>query len=78
MTTIVNNIEEAVEEIANQLKDKSSYLRNYNLLESVSEYLSNCIDINDEDFDQNAQIYNHLAYDLNWEERGDELFPMSL
>jgi len=78
MTTVVNNIPEAVTEIANQLKDKSSYLHNYNLLESVSDYLDKCIDKDEEDFDQNEQIYNHLAYDLKWEDREDELFPMSL
>jgi len=76
--TIVNNIQEAVTEIANQLKDKSSYLHNYRLLESVSDYLDNCIDKDEEDFDQNEQIYNHLAYDLKWEDSDDELFPMSL
>lgn len=75
---IVTNIKEAVTEIANQLKDKSSYLRNYTLLESVSDYLDDCIDNADDDFDQNEQIYNHVAYDLKWEDREDELFPMSL
>lgn len=78
MTTVVNNIPEAVTEIANQLKDKSFYLHNYNLLESVSDYLDKCINKDKEDFDQSEQIYNHLAYDLKWEYREDELFPMFL
>ena len=76
MTTVVNNIKEAVTVIARQLNNKSSYLHNYNILESVSAYLDKCIDKDEEDFDQNEQIYNHLAYDLKWEDREEELFPM--
>jgi hypothetical protein len=73
--TVVNNIHEAVEEIQKQLNEKDYHLNNYRLLDSVSNYLDKCPDKDDEDFDQSEQIYNHLAYDLNWEE---ELFPMSL
>lgn len=76
--TTVNNIPEAVSEILIQLQDKSSYLHNYRLLESVSDYLDKCIDKDDADFDKSEQIYNHLAYDWNWERDEEELFPMSL
>ncbi len=74
-TTTVNNIQEAVTEIMSQLQDKSSYLHNYDLLESVSDYLSKC-KFDPEDLGD--QIYNHLAYDLKWEENEEEFFPMEL
>jgi hypothetical protein len=74
-TTTVNNIPEAVTEIMSQLQDKSSYLHNYDLLESVSDYLDKC---EFEPEDLGDQIYNHLAYDLKWEQNEEELFPMEL
>ena len=77
-TVTVYDIPEAVTEIMKQLEDKSSYLHNYDLLESVSDYLEKCLDKDDEDFDLGAQIYNHVAYDLKWERDEEELFPMEL
>jgi hypothetical protein len=74
-TTTVNNIPEAVTEIMRQLEDKSSYLHNYALLESVSDYLDKC-EFEPEDLAE--QIYNHLSYDLKWEQNEEELFPMEL
>jgi hypothetical protein len=74
-TTTVNNIPEAVSEIMRQLEDKSNYLHNYQLLESVSDYLNNC---EFEPDDLGEQIYNHLAYDLRWEQNEEEFFPMEL
>lgn len=70
----VYNINEAVTELSRQLKDKSWYLHNYSLLESISDYLDKC----EGDLDQNEQIYNHLAYDLKWIDREEDLFPMQL
>ena len=77
-TVTVYDIPEAVTEIMKQLEDKSSYLHNYDLLESVSDYLEKCPDKDDEDFDIGEQIYNHVAYDLKWERHEEELFPMEL
>lgn len=73
--TEVNNTSEAVSVILEQLQDKSYYLHNYALLESVSDYLDKCLDKNDDDFDKFERIFNHLEYDLKWTE---ELFPMEL
>lgn len=78
MTTIVNNTHEAVEVITTQLNDKSNYPNNYRLLESLDTYLDNCPDKDESDFDKLEQIYNHLAYDLKWEQNEGELFPMEL
>ncbi len=71
-------IQEAVKEIQKQLLEKDFYMHNYSLLDGVENYLDNCIDKNDADFNQAEQIYNYVAYDLKWEDREDELFPMSL
>ena len=77
-TIIVNDIQEAVNEIKKQLSEKDYYMHNYNLLDGVQEYIDNCLDKNSDDFDEGEQIFNYLAYDLKWEEREDELFPMEL
>lgn len=74
--TTVNNLLEAVKEIKKQLADKNFYMYNYRLLDGVDTYLDGCI--HDEDFDEEEQIFNYLAYDLKWEERAEELFPMEL
>lgn len=76
--TTVNTIPEAVTEIEKQLTQKDYFLHNYRLLDGVETYLDNCIDKDEDDFDQSEQIYNYLAYDLKWEDREDELFPMEL
>ena len=75
---IVNDIQEAVNEIKKQLSEKDYYMHNYNLLDGVQEYIDNCLDKNSDDFDEGEQIFNYLAYDLKWEEREEELFPMEL
>ena len=75
---IVNDIQEAVNEIKKQLSEKDYYMHNYNLLDGVQEYIDNCLDKNSDDFDGGEQIFNYLAYDLKWEEREEELFPMEL
>ena len=74
----VYNIHEAIKEIERQLMDKSFFLDNYNLLESCDDYLDKCLDKDDDDFDKSEQLFNFLAYDLNWENRQEELFPMEL
>ena len=74
----VNTIQEAVQEISRQLGDKDFFMHNYTLLNNVEEYLDNCEDRNDPDFDKEEQIFNYVAYDLKWEDREDELFPMEL
>ena len=76
--TTVSTIQEAVTEIQRQLSQRDFFMRNYTLLDSVQRQLDNCIDKDDEDFDQGEQIYNFLAYDLRWERLEDELFPMEL
>jgi hypothetical protein len=75
MTTI-NSIQEAVTEIQHQLSQRDFYMHNYRLLDSVQNYLDNCPE--EESFDEAEQIFNFLAYDLKWEGREDELFPMEL
>lgn len=75
---MVNTIQEAVTEIQNQLLQRDWYMHNYRLLDGVQNYLDNCIDKDDEDFNQGEEIFNHLAYDLKWERDEDELFPMNL
>lgn len=76
--TTVNTIQEAVEAISKQLDERDANMHNYTLLNNTQEYLDNCEDKDDEDFDQLEQIYNYVAYDLKWEEREGELFPMEL
>lgn len=79
-TVIVSDIEEAVTEILEQLKEKDFYLRNYRLLEGCQEYL----DISEKqceeagvEFDEEEQLYNYLAYGLKWDNE-DSIFPMKL
>jgi hypothetical protein len=76
--TIVKTIQEAVAEISKQLLEKDFYMHNYRLLDGVQDFLDNCLNKNDTDFDEMEQIYNYVAYDLKWEDREDELFPMEL
>lgn len=76
--TTVNSIQEAATEIQHQLSQRDFHMRNYLLLDSVQEYLDDCIDKGSEDFSQSEQISNHLTYDLGWEGRECELFPMQL
>ena len=77
-TTTVNNTQEAVTEILRQLQDKDWYMHNYDLLDSCQDYLDSCPDKDEPDFDKEEQLFNFLAYDQNWEDREDELFPMQL
>lgn len=74
--TTVHNIQEATIELKKQLEDKDFYLHNYSLLSNIEDYLDKCKD--SEDFDKGEQIFNFLAYDLKWEDRSEELFPMEL
>lgn len=77
-TVKVSDIHEAIPEIQKQLRERDFYMHNYSFLDGVQNYLDNCTDKNDTDFDEKEQIFNYLAYDLKWEEREEELFPMEL
>lgn len=77
-TTTVSDIHAAITEIEKQLRERDAHMRNYTFLDGVQNYLDNCTDKNDADFDEKEQIFNYLAYDLKWEEREEELFPMEL
>lgn len=76
--TTVKTIEEAVTELQKQIQSPDYYMHNYRLIDGVKRYLDSCEDKADADFDEAEQIYNYVAYDLHWEERADEIFPMEL
>lgn len=79
MRTTVNNTSEAVDVLFSQLQDKDFYLHNYKLLSNIEDFLSKDEDLDMTDDDEvREQIFNYLAYDLKWEYREDELFPMEL
>ena len=71
-------ISEAIKEIEKQLREKDYYMHNYTFLSNIDEYLNNCTDKNDKDFDQSEQIFNYLIYDLNWEENDENFEPVEL
>lgn len=71
----VNTILEAAEEINKQLQQKHLFPHNSELLNSVDAYLDSCVN---RVFDPEELIHNYLAYELEWEEREAELFPMKL
>ena len=73
-----NTIDKAIKEIQKQLRERDYYMHNYRFLDSVQTYLDNCLDKDDEDFDQAEQIFNYLVYDLGWEENDETFEPVEL
>ena len=73
-----NTIDKAIEEIQKQLREKDYYMHNYRFLDDVQTYLDNCLDKDDEDFDQAEQIFNYLVYSLAWEENDETFEPVEL